>query len=299
MKKPNPIQMDLFELVTSESIREFETPQDPKKINQEKKVEKQETKKEKIPPIKREVSGQNWYDFHSIPIPAIKIMALMIAIIAIIRSFGYVFAMFNTMDNPFMAALTAWMVVGSATVFPQAAILFWNGQKGVFSALIALSVLVMLLSMGATINALWADRSEVLARQHQESIESKSAATDLQISRDKKLRAEMDVPKLQKELDSLLAQRDKEEPLSAPYNRLEYRVADARKRLEENKKIISDAENQISLLYKKVDTSKRDDFLSTSGLELLFFIIMAVLVDLAGPVALAIALFLKENVDER
>lgn len=265
-------------------------------VRAEEEIEKWKSQKESIKqqtatqePVQKKSAVKHLH-IHSLSTEAIKFLCLVISILAMVRSFGYVMAWFPTQD--FMTIVTSATVILAYTVFPQAAIAVWKKNKAVFVSLMTISLIVILFSMGATVNALWNERTAKLNQEVQigKVDEDRRAAIISKSAEAKRLDDQRGL--LMAEVQTLTAQRNKEEALSAAYNRLDSKMVNARNKLEATEKQIQAVSQDLEKLRAQTSAVERKDFLQTSNLEIYFYIALSIIVDLAGPVALSVALFL-------
>lgn len=146
--------------------------------------------------------------------------------------------------------------------------------------------------MGATVNALWNERTAKLNQEVQIGKLDEDRRSSMEYRMGQLSDLEFKKQTLQKEIVTITAQRDKEEPLSAAYNKLDGKVSNARNKLEATEKEIKENQKALEELRSQTSAVERKDFLQTSNLEIYFYIALSIIVDLAGPVALSVALFL-------
>lgn len=146
--------------------------------------------------------------------------------------------------------------------------------------------------MGATVNALWNERTAHLTQEAQNGKQDDDRRVAISNRTGELERLEEQRRLLVGEVQTLTSQRNKEEALSAAYNRLDGKMVNARNKLEATEKEIKRASQDLEKLKGDLGVEKRKDFLQTSGSEIYFYIALSIIVDLAGPVALSVALFL-------
>ena len=105
-------------------------------------IGKKRERVEKIVPPEKSVGKKISDVFHNIPIGIIRIMASVVALIALIRSGGYVYSHFARIDTPFFAILMAGMIVMVSFVSPQILVYSYRKRNWFVMALASLILMV-------------------------------------------------------------------------------------------------------------------------------------------------------------
>lgn len=238
------------------------------------------------------------FDLHDIPLPVIRIASVIISVIAIIRSFGYIFSYFTRVDIPFFAVLMALLLVLVSFLSPQVFLISIK-QKKYFVTLLSTCIFLvfMYINIFVTTSGLSYARNQsdyYVASGQENIVKAKRRLEELVV---KETRIMTDYTKDGKEYDTLLIEFDRltAEGLigTANYNNTRTRLAEAKKRYDADKASLEliDTErielNKVegidSVIIKTEDIKKKE-----SSIDLVF----AIALDIAGPIFMAFALFL-------
>jgi|GEM_PF-4086452 len=271
------------------------TPIEETKIETPTSIESQKKEKRVRPP--RRKKGKK-FDFHNVPLPVIRVLGTIISLIALIRSFGYVWSYFLRVDTVFFATLMALMLVLVVFLAPQVLLHAVRAKKWFVGFLaIVLMVVFTFLNIWVTVNGLTYARAQsdyyvssgqehiVKAKRRIEEINTKL----IEIKEDK-ARDAIKRDSLQAEFNRLISigettttyyytTRNSLRDIETTYRGYDSRLTE----LEKEKKSLEDIEGLDSVVIKDEETKKKE-----SGIDFLFAIAM----DITGPVFLTFALFL-------
>jgi hypothetical protein len=241
-------------------------------------------------------------DPHLLSVKQLKIMAYILALIAGVRSWVYVYEFYAKTDHFFLAAMMAALVVGATFVFPQIAVYaIKNKIKHRFKlsgAILILAVLSIGFSMVATVAGIYNARGAEFEKIASLEASQKNYAILLAGFEKDEKRLTDEMTTLQTDVKELKALRAVEKPFTWQYNSIGQKVDRKEKRISEISVELSE------IASKKVAVSPpeyRDDFygwlsgalgISRESLELIIAIGPALIVDLVGPIALGVGLFL-------
>lgn len=273
----------------------------PVEIVEVEPVEKVVVKSEvKIKPkrIRPSRAKKKKFDFHNVPLPVIRVIAVIISLIAIVRSFGYILSYFLRVDTPFFAILMALMIVLVSFIAPQVLIHSTRAKK-YFVTLLA----VVLMGLFTFFN-IWVTTSGLKYARNQSDYYVSSgqehivkAKRRIEEINKKLITLETDKSVEARERDTLQFDFDrltKEEKVgTTEYNSTRSRLNLAKERydkvniqiteLEDEKKELEKIEGLDSVIIKDETTKQRE-----ASMDVIF----AISLDVAGPIFLAFSLFL-------
>lgn len=238
------------------------------------------------------------FDFHDVPLPVIRFVAVIISVIAIIRSFGYILSYFLRVDTAFFAILMALMIVLVSFIAPQVLIHSTRAKK-YFVALLA----VILMGLFTFFN-IWVTTSGLKYARNQADYYVASGQENIvkakrrieEINR-KLIALESDKAVEAKERDTLQYDFDrltKEEKVGTPeYNSTRSRLNLAKERYDKVNNQITELDNEKKELEKIEGLDSviiKDE--ATKQKEASMDVIFAISLDVAGPIFLAFSLFL-------
>jgi cell division protein FtsL len=241
-------------------------------------------------------------DPHLLSVKQLKFMAYALALIAGIRSWVYVFEFYAKTDNVFLAAMMAALVVGATFVFPQIAVYaIKNKIKHRFklaTSIMILSLLSISFSMVATVAGIYDSRAVEFSKLANSIAEKKKVDIELAGLEVDYQRLIAESATLEKDIAELKELRKPEKPFSWQYNTFT-------KKIDAKEKRISEISGELTIIVNKKSeksvADNRSDFygwlsgqigISRESLELTIAIVPALIVDLVGPIALGVGLFL-------
>lgn len=246
------------------------------------------------PPIVQEVKKVK-LEIHEVPIYILKIALAVIAVLAIPRTFEFIRLWLWKFDTSWISILTAGLFVGMLFFFPQV----WLAQKKTVQGrlFLAFSIIAIIFSVLTTLDGLYTSRTNSMHAENVQNQELKGASIELPGLQKKEAELLLVYEKAKAETIKKTELRDLEKVYSWQWNNLDWNV----KTLKKDEKIAFDswilAQKELHEAQKgagKLDF-KRADFMSTSWIEWIMLVCFSLIIDLVGPMALAVSLFLRKE----
>lgn len=243
-----------------------------------------------------------YHSVHDLPKNILKAIFAILALLAAARSFGFIYGWFVQWDNWFYSLVMAAMLVGCSVTMPQALVLTIRENRKVLAVMSLFLVIVTIaFSMVCTSGGLYNDRSQKLTVTKTSQIEmERNRAIIASLDSDEQ-RILSDKESDTRELGLLQSKMEQSVTGTYEYNRSVNRIDSIKGRIDSYNKrldVISEKKKSIDLQQVAIERNDFFTFLASifgvrqEEIEFLSLVVISIIVDIAGPILAALAIFL-------